>query len=255
MEVHHHSHASDPESHPGKKKWTHHLWEFFMLFLAVTLGFFVENQREHFVELKREKEYIRSMIEDLRLDTAGFALDNNMRSQAISMYDSVIILLNKEIRTQFDQQRLYYLARMSIRLSPFPKLNDRTYEQMKSSGNLRLIHDNNIADQITKYYFNSKEFSLNIDQTLLRLQSLIEYQGKIFNATVFEKMLDLKQFWINPPNGYPALLTGDKIILNELAVRTHYTLSIISYSQRYIADLNAEAAQLIEALKKEYHLK
>lgn len=254
MEVHHHSHASDPDKHRGKK-WTHHLWDFLMLFLAVTLGFFVENQREHYVELKREKEYIRSMIEDLRLDTAGFALDNSIRKEVIGMYDSVIILLNKEIRTQFDQQRLYYLARMSVRLSPIPKLNDRTYEQMKSSGNLRLIHDNNIADQITKYYFNSKEFSLNADQTLLRLQSLIEYQGKVFDATVFEKMLDLKQFWINPPDGNPALLTGDKTILNELAVRTHYALSIITYSQSFIVDLNAEATQLIDALKKEYHLK
>ena len=43
-----------------------------MLFLAVTLGFFVENQREHFVENKREVEYVSSMIEDLKEDTAAF---------------------------------------------------------------------------------------------------------------------------------------------------------------------------------------
>jgi hypothetical protein len=30
---------------------------FFMLFMAVTLGFFVENQREHYVEYIREKQY------------------------------------------------------------------------------------------------------------------------------------------------------------------------------------------------------
>jgi hypothetical protein len=28
-----------------------------MLFMAVTLGFFVENQREHYVEYIREKQY------------------------------------------------------------------------------------------------------------------------------------------------------------------------------------------------------
>ena len=53
MEVHHHAHNAD--GHRGKKKWTHYLWEFLMLFLAVTLGFFVENQREHYIEHKREK--------------------------------------------------------------------------------------------------------------------------------------------------------------------------------------------------------
>jgi hypothetical protein len=39
--------------------------------------FLAENWREHIVERKREKEYIRSMIEDLKLDTAGLASDNN----------------------------------------------------------------------------------------------------------------------------------------------------------------------------------
>ena len=48
MEVHHHSHTP-------RKKWTHYFWEFLMLFLAVTLGFFVENQREHYIENLREK--------------------------------------------------------------------------------------------------------------------------------------------------------------------------------------------------------
>ena len=35
MEVHHHSHTSDPDpstssGHRGGKKWTHYLWEFLM---------------------------------------------------------------------------------------------------------------------------------------------------------------------------------------------------------------------------------
>ena len=40
-----------------------------MLFLAVFAGFLAENQREHYVEHQREKQYIRSMIEDLQTDT------------------------------------------------------------------------------------------------------------------------------------------------------------------------------------------
>ena len=48
MEVHAHSHTE-------RKKWTHYFWEFFMLFLAVTLGFFVENQREHYIENEKSK--------------------------------------------------------------------------------------------------------------------------------------------------------------------------------------------------------
>jgi len=163
--------------------------------------------------------------------------------------------LNKKNRSQFEQQRIYYLARMGLRLSPFPKLNDRTYEQMKSSGNLRLIHENEISDKITHYYFNIKEFSLNTDQTLLRLQSLIEIQGKVFDGAVFQQMINIKSFEINQPGGYPPLITEEKQTLNELSVRIHYVLSILLYSQNFITDLEKEASQLIETLKKEYHLK
>ena len=76
MEVHTHAHTE-------RKKWTHYFWEFFMLFLAVTLGFFVENKREHYVEHQREKQYMVSMLEDLKKDTAQINsifnyIDNSM---------------------------------------------------------------------------------------------------------------------------------------------------------------------------------
>jgi hypothetical protein len=61
MEVHAHSHTP-------RKKWQHYLWEFLMLFLAVTLGFFVENQREHLVEHQREKQFVQSLFNDIKAD-------------------------------------------------------------------------------------------------------------------------------------------------------------------------------------------
>jgi hypothetical protein len=61
MEVHAHTHTA-------RKKWTHYFWEFLMLFLAVFCGFLAENQREHMVEHQREKEYMITMLEDLKAD-------------------------------------------------------------------------------------------------------------------------------------------------------------------------------------------
>ena len=247
MEVHQHTHTP-------RKKWHHYFWEFLMLFMAVTLGFFVENQREHFVEHKREKDYIRSMIEDLKLDTAEFSLENMERETTIVMYDSLITLLNQKERTAFEQQRIYYLARLSLRLSPFPILNDRAYEQMKSSGNLRLIRHKEIADRITKYYFNAKGISLNDDQTLSRLQSLIEAHGKVFDGIIFQRMTDLKDFSITAPPGNPALISEDRRDVNEVIVRSHYIMSILIYSRNFMISLKEEAMQLMNDLKKEYHL-
>src|SRR6266581_4914367 len=61
MEVHKHPHHVT-----HKKKWGEYLLEFIMLFLAVFLGFIAENFREHSVEGRKEKEYISSMVEDLK---------------------------------------------------------------------------------------------------------------------------------------------------------------------------------------------
>ena len=64
MEVHHHGHVHH------QKKWKEYLFQFLMLFLAVFCGFLAENQREHFIEHQREKKFIRSLIRDLKADTA-----------------------------------------------------------------------------------------------------------------------------------------------------------------------------------------
>jgi hypothetical protein len=88
MEVHAHSHTP-------RKKWTHYLWEFLMLFLAITLGFFVENQREHMVEHQRELQYMRSMIEDLKSDTAELTDHIRLRRERDLMIDSLIYLLSQ----------------------------------------------------------------------------------------------------------------------------------------------------------------
>ena len=71
MEIHaRHSHEV-----PGKK-WTHYLFEFLMLFLAVFCGFLAENQREHMVERRREKDYMINMLEDIKADTANLKQDH-----------------------------------------------------------------------------------------------------------------------------------------------------------------------------------
>jgi hypothetical protein len=64
MEVHHH-----PDMHHKKKNFKEYFLEFLMIFLAVTMGFFAENIREHLSDRSKEKKYIISLLEDLKKDT------------------------------------------------------------------------------------------------------------------------------------------------------------------------------------------
>jgi hypothetical protein len=242
MEVHSHTHTE-------RKKWTHYLWEFLMLFLAVFCGFLAENQREHYMERKKEKEYVRSIIEDLKSDTAW--LNEYLKDQrySINAFDSVTLLLSQNNRNELGQQRLYLLARVALRYSDFPRINDYAYDQMKSSGNLRLIHKQNIADSISKYYFQLKEITLIGSQLLLRHYGVIEYEGKIFDGNIFQKMTDKETFVFSPPPGNPPLITEDKKIINEFIVRVHYIISIMLFSKNFTNGQITQATHLIQFLK------
>src|SRR5688500_20355105 len=97
MEVHHHSHTA-------RKKWTHYFWEFFMLFLAVTLGFFVENQREHYIEGQREKKYIQSFYEDLTADERDLEININfLRAQKVEADSLQLLMKNLDIKQPANQ--------------------------------------------------------------------------------------------------------------------------------------------------------
>jgi hypothetical protein len=159
MEVHAHSHTE-------RKKWTHYLWEFLMLFLAVTLGFFVENQREHLVENKREIVYINSFIEDLKLDTSQLNGLIELRKKRIKELDTLFQLLssNQYIQEGASVYRLYSTPYWDI-LRFYP--NDRTMQQLKNSGGLRLIRNQKVSDMIINYDVlvrNRKEYEpLQVD--------------------------------------------------------------------------------------------
>ena len=66
MEVHQHTHTP-------RKKWTHYLWEFLMLFLAVFCGFLAEYQLEHKIEKDRASAEVRVRNKITRPDACPHA--------------------------------------------------------------------------------------------------------------------------------------------------------------------------------------
>ena len=79
MEVHHPHHPTH------KKKWSEYLLEFFMLFLAVTLGFFAENVRETINKNESEIETIIILKQNLAKDTSRL---NYLTNEYINTYES-----------------------------------------------------------------------------------------------------------------------------------------------------------------------
>ncbi len=142
MEVHAHTHTP-------RKKWTDYFWEFIMLFLAVFCGFLAEYQLEHKIEKERGLQYIRSMYEDLKSDTANYSDLENQYGQKISeltkAHNCYLLIRQKQAYNSCFKSLI-------VNAGSFPDLinADRTLQQLKNSGGLRLLSPED-ADSITMY--------------------------------------------------------------------------------------------------------
>jgi hypothetical protein len=253
MEVHHHSHTADADIHRGRKKWTHYFWEFFMLFLAVTMGFFVENQREHYIEHKREKQFISTMVEDLKSDTAQLTETIAYKKSKEKMLDSLIRYLSKAEYQKYGND-IYYYARNVTRPQYFSP-NDRTIQQLKNSGALRLIRKLSISDSIMYYDQQLRYLStLNEDERSIR-DNFRELIGSVFDGKVFYSQIDSLDFMnYNRPNGNPSLILQDAVSINKVISSAQYLKTVVRGVRVRQERIKNTAVQLLLFLQKEYHL-
>ena len=243
MEVHAHTHTE-------RKKFTHYLWEFLMLFLAVFCGFLAENQREHMVEKKREKEYIISFIEDLKTDTAGIRrVLSNYKNRAARLDSLMLLLESKKIKGYENQ--LYYFSRLLQRSAVF-RSNDRTISQLKNSGSFRLIRNKQAVDSIISYDKALESYHENRAGEAVERKDLKPVLSKMFSPFVFDKMIE--DDGIIRPIDNPLLSSYDPVLQRELAFSVHQLKGSLRILTSVLERLNAKAINVIAFLKKEYHL-
>src|SRR5436190_6467707 len=151
MEVHHHPKLENTAHGGTGKRFKEYFLEFVMIFLAVTIGFFAENLREHLSDSNKEKEYIKSLVQDLKIDQQVLSQSTSTLQSGIDMMDSLVIILNNPLQISENTAELYYLARLSPRLQPL-LINDKTFEQLQNSGNFRLIKNIGTSNKIVEYY-------------------------------------------------------------------------------------------------------
>ena len=245
------THAQELHKAPGHG-WKHYFFEFFMLFLAVFCGFLAENWREHIVEQEREKQYIESLVADLKSDQEVLSKHIADVKAGTLMMDSLSAILNNPSQVADNTGRLYYLARLTPRLKPL-STNSRTFEQLKNSGNFRLIKKLSTSNKIMTYY---EKFPLVHLLESINETEFTEYKkvgAKIFDPAVLVKMEgnndEIKRIPENPP-----LRTTDNELLQELSVFSVYMHGTKKGMTGVAEDLKVAGVELLEYLQKEYHL-
>ena len=247
MEVHHHSHSP-------RQKWTHYFWEFLMLFLAVTLGFFVENQREHYIESKREKQYIQSFYEDLTADENDLQLNINYLREQMRQADSLQNLMFSIDKTQ-PANRIYMYLRGIIRSSGgrlYP--NDRTIVQLRNAGGMRLIKNKSVSDSMVGYYRMFELLQFLTEEGLVNRRSLREKYTPLLEAKDFMKIVDSTNLIINVPEQL-YLRKADPDIINECLIEIDRIKILNNALAIRIQLLKEKAGRIKHFIKEEYNLK
>lgn len=237
MEVHHPHHSNH------KKKWHEYFIEFLMLFLAVFLGFLAENQREHLVEHQREKQFIRSLVQDLKLDIIQSGITLKKLETTKSGVDSIVALLATPGITE-NSNEVYRLWSHNIGFADFFS-NDRTIQQLKNSGALRLIRKKAVSDSIMQYDRVVKDY-YGQDDLMSRVLANQSYYMQFFNFIELDKNKDK-----NIP--VPLTVTGKAKLSEVYAERKMWSFGFSALIRR-IRIVNETAIRTLDLIHREYHL-
>jgi len=252
-----------------EKKWKHYLFEFLFLFLAVTAGFFVDNQREQYSEQKSAKVYATSMRINLQSDTSELRQIISRNVLAVDYLDTFLSLATKDSLENIPTGELYWYGLWGGYYRGFES-NDATFQQMKNSGSLRYFNNNTLVQNISDYdqlvrsiyLLNQIDHSIYIETRKARAKlfdfrynmaanNIVQRYGNSTirngNSTIMEKAIDsfvkLK----------PRLLTKDKILFNEyVELCRSRSLGRVTNNYKRALDL---ATNIIIQLENEYDLK
>ena len=249
MEVHHHPHVE-------KKGFKEYFLEFLMIFLAVTLGFFAESIREKINDHTKEKEYMRSMIQDLQADTVTDAQAIKDFTAISKSIDTMLMCLKKDepnasIINNIISHQFWEYSGYSY--------NNRTIKELKNAGNFRLIRNDAVADSILDY--DNLITSILVNQYNDLKNTMYAYkdvESKVLQYKELKKLdtnygtrnFDSSDFIITDK---PTFIYGNKGLHSQYYNRLFIHEELCHTFIRSLKHSSAIAASLMEFIQKEYH--
>ncbi|MFZ6025755.1 MAG: hypothetical protein ACOYVG_15030 [Bacteroidota bacterium] len=207
-----------------------------------------EWQLEHTIEHSREKEFIKSMIEDAQIDTANINRVLKQNRKLLLYIDTLTKVCYNYEPAEKNDFNIYRLYREVASVTEAIKPTERTLTQLKNSGGMRLIRKKVVADILILYDGFGKD---------------VVTQRAILDGLTMDNIsssYELFNFKFYNPGSYqgisqnPVLLTHNKEKIIQFANRiVTYGAGTFVFCQQ-LEKMNKEAVKLIEALRKEYHL-
>ena len=247
MEVHHHPHVE-------KKNFKEYLLEGLMIFVAVSMGFIAENIREHLVNKEHEASYITSFYIDLGADQKDLQILIASISRQQIEPGKVLPLVLQHASDSKAADSVYILLRKIIRQQGIRAyVTDRTFEQIKNAGEMRLITNKAIADSLVDYY---KEVVLidYFQQTLLGYKAkLLDNLPLILNSNDYAVAADSTNS-ANIPVMHLHLQSTDAVAINRILLQNVEIRTLSITIKELIVKLLAKNRSIQQMISQKYNI-
>jgi hypothetical protein len=239
MEVHHHSNVHH------SKKWKDYLYEFLMLFLAVSAGFFMENVREHHVECERAEVLARSFNSDICKDTIALneaIVYSKFKEQTLDSGINELYLP----RNEWNDTLIYRALMIANRVMPFDRTKG-TYAQLTASGSLRYFPQP-LVNLMNEYDVQAEKVIVREElDTKFLIEQFFPFAIKNMNSEVITQLtkkipLTKKMFF----------KTTDETFCHEFINHLNVTLNLRSRSNLEYSKLKSISVELLKELNKDY---
>lgn len=234
----------DSTNKSKKSSWKKYAMEFLMVFAAISLGFFADNQREKWGENTRGVQYAQRLVEDLDLDSIRMEevkVNYAIKEQQIN---TLIPLMQAGLGEKpfLDSLFAYFTlpgANSLVTGISFVE-NLATRDELKS-GNMRLIRSDSIVRHLSVYARKEQIFMGNQTRYREKRIELLELMEEVYDMP----RLGMDKLQGNKPE--PHLLPLDPKQLRKVANAVAHLQGMLSNMESNVETI-AEERRLLRKL-------
>jgi hypothetical protein len=226
-----------------------------MLFLAVSLGFMAENIREHQIEQNREKQYMVSFVADLESDIVNILEGMPRKDARMKAIDTLFQYFNENPNVTAVPAIIVKKMKRAAYDRSYVR-NTTTINQLKNSGNLRLIRNRRVVDSIASYDWRWSRMEYYRETYISNQKDIYQLEEQIIEATDIIGYF-IKNDSLTSENSSPK--TGNIRIrrekLNSYLNLLARQLIVTKIDKENYLKVAVMSRDLINNIKQEYNLK
>ena len=208
-------------------RWRFLLGEFFVVVVGVLVALWVDGVKEARVDARLEVEYLQSFLIDLDADLAQFDSTDAWSRRQEAAAAVVLGLYDGTPQTKSDAELAAAVETAGWQF--FPSITRNTIDDLKSTGNLRLIRDPALRRAIATYY-------ATLENSLIPIADMRDRMWARYDAHVADVLEPRVRLGVlHGPGSFGQGITSDAITPTAPPDRTELIAALRAYPALRVA--------------------